>query len=51
VEKRDTLKRYLSALTEDELRYLTTRQLRLISEQDPWAQRKEFLEVLYKDSC
>ncbi|GAX76342.1 hypothetical protein CEUSTIGMA_g3788.t1 [Chlamydomonas eustigma] len=44
VEKRDTLKRYLSALSEDELRFLTTRQLRLVSEQDPWAQQKEFLQ-------
>ena len=46
VEKRDALRRHLSALTEDELRSLVTRQLRLVSEQDPWAQDKGFLQVM-----
>ena len=45
VEKRDVLRRHLSALSEDELRFLVTRQLRLVSEQDPWAQDKQFLQV------
>ncbi len=45
VEKRDTLRRYLTALSEDELRFLVTRQLRLVSETDPWAQDKQFLQV------
>ncbi|KAG1668022.1 hypothetical protein FOA52_006555 [Chlamydomonas sp. UWO 241] len=44
VEKRDVLRRHLSALTEEELRFLTTRQLRLVSETDPWAQDKGFLQ-------
>jgi hypothetical protein len=45
VEKRDVLRRHLSALSEDELRFLVTKQLRLVSEQDPWAQDKQFLQV------
>eukprot|EP00798_Chlamydomonas_sp_ICE-L_P018650 gene18650-25166_t len=43
VEKRDVLKRHLAALTEDELRFLVTHQLRLVAEDDPWAQDKGFL--------
>ena len=39
------LRRHLSALSEDELRFLVTKQLRLVSEQDPWAQDKQFLQV------
>jgi len=44
VEKRDALRRHLSALSEDELRFLVTRQLRLVAEDDPWAQHKSFLQ-------
>ena len=42
---RQVLRRHLSSLSEDELRFLVTRQLRLVSEQDPWAQDKQFLQV------
>ncbi len=43
VEKRDVLRRSLSALDENELRFLVTRQLRLVAEDDPWAQDPAFL--------
>ncbi|KIY91735.1 Intron-binding protein aquarius [Monoraphidium neglectum] len=44
VDKRDALRRELGALADDELARLVCRQLRLASESDPWAARREFLE-------
>ncbi|KAL6757285.1 hypothetical protein V8C86DRAFT_1695364 [Haematococcus lacustris] len=43
VEKRDTLRRSLAGLSQEELHRLVVRQLRLVSEHDPWAQDKAFL--------
>lgn len=38
IDKRGALKQHLAALSEDQLRVLVTRQLRLVGEDDPWAQ-------------
>lgn len=43
VEKRDTLRKYLNLLEPEELKFLVTQQLRLVAEDDPWADRIEFL--------
>ncbi|KAL3158109.1 hypothetical protein ABBQ32_011710 [Trebouxia sp. C0010 RCD-2024] len=43
VEKRDTLRKYLNLLQPEELKFLVTQQLRLVAEDDPWADRIEFL--------
>ncbi|KAA6418260.1 MAG: embryo defective protein [Trebouxia sp. A1-2] len=43
VEKRDTLRKYLNLLEPQELKFLVTQQLRLVSEDDPWADRIDFL--------
>ena len=43
IEKRDVLTEHLSALDEDELRHLATRQLRLVDPEDPWAKDPAFL--------
>ncbi|DBB15126.1 TPA: hypothetical protein ACH3X3_004135 [Trebouxia sp. C0006] len=43
VEKRDTLRKYLNLLEPQELKFLVTQQLRLVSEEDPWADRIDFL--------
>lgn len=37
-ERRDVLKRSLMDLTDEQLQALVTKQLRLVSESDPWAQ-------------
>jgi intron-binding protein aquarius len=43
VEKRDSLKRFLAALSEEQLRFLVTQQLRLVAQEDPWAGDAKFL--------
>lgn len=43
VEKRDSLKRFLAALSEEQLRFLVTQQLRLVAQEDPWAADAKFL--------
>ncbi|PSC68726.1 Intron-binding aquarius [Micractinium conductrix] len=43
VEKREVLRKELAGLAPDELRFLVTRQLRLVNEDDPWAQEPGFL--------
>jgi hypothetical protein len=45
VERRDELRRGLGALSDDELSRLAVTQLRLADAADPWAARREFLEV------
>ncbi|KAL4443940.1 hypothetical protein ABPG75_011677 [Micractinium tetrahymenae] len=43
VEKREVLRKELAALAPEELKFLVTRQLRLVSEEDPWAEEPAFL--------
>eukprot|EP00854_Cymbomonas_tetramitiformis_P019254 gene19254-23016_t len=43
LEKRGNLTKYLEVLDPEELKLLATRQLRLLSAEDPWADRVDFL--------
>ena len=43
VEKREVLRRHLAGLSEEEMRFLVTKQLRLVADNDPWAQDPAFL--------
>lgn len=43
VEKRESLRKHLAGLSGEELRQLVTRQLRLVGEEDPWADMAGFL--------